>query len=121
MFFRKTKRKYPRVTPEKNFPIRVDITGENFLDILYANDISDGGVNITVSHSFEGCHTGSLVTLIVKLPQPVNHSINVTARIISVSQNRFGAVFENLGRSDRKKIHEYVEYRIKSSYMDKLV
>jgi PilZ domain len=48
-------------------PVRVDIMGNGFLDVLHACDISRGGLGIRVPHGFEGCDIDSDVELIVTL------------------------------------------------------
>ena len=48
-------------------PIRVDIMGNGFLDVLHARDISRGGLGIRVPHGFEGCDINNKVELIITL------------------------------------------------------
>ena len=67
-------RRQLRVKPEDGNPIRVDINGENFVDILYANDISEGGLNVSVPHQFQDCEIDTPVSLMVQLPTPISHA-----------------------------------------------
>lgn len=109
------KRRYTRVQSEKNRPIRVDFNGENFLDILSADNISEGGLSLVVHHEFKGCKIDEPVSLIVTLPYPIEQSISVSGiiRYISVSHRVFGVAFQGLTDRDRRKIHQYISYRIK--------
>ena len=83
-------RRHPRVIPEKGHPVLVDISGDGFIDILPALDISLGGIGIQVPHNFDGCNTETLVDCLVTLPRPVNYTIRAQGKIIHIRQNLFG-------------------------------
>lgn len=110
----KKKRRYPRVSPEKGRPIRVDINGVDFLEIVYADNLSEGGLAMVVPHEFKGCRIDQPVSLIVSLPEPerANISVSGTIRYISYTRQTFGVAFVNLKKEDRKKIQRYVSYRL---------
>ena len=110
----KQKRRYPRVSPEKGRPIRVDINGVDFLEILHADNLSEGGLAIVVPHEFKGCKIDQPVSLIVSLPEPVRTNISVSGNIRYISYTRqiFGVAFVDLRKEDRQKIRRYVEYRM---------
>ena len=107
------RRRFVRVSPQSGHPIRIDINGENFLDILYANEISVGGVGISVPHLFEGCDVDSAVSLIIGLPYPEDALISVTGQIKHVSGDRFGVSFSHLSRQQKSKIRAYIAARLK--------
>jgi len=107
------KRRFPRVSPEKGRPIRIDINGVDFLEILYADNLSEGGLAIVVPHEFKGCKIDQPVSLIVSLPEPERANISVTGliRYISYTRKIFGVAFVDLRKEDRQKIRRYVSHR----------
>jgi hypothetical protein len=107
-------RKYPRVRPERGRPIRVDINGVDFLDIVYADNLCEGGLAIMVPHEFKGCKIDQPVSLILTLPSRVHADVVVSGiiRYISYTRKLFGVAFVNLKQEERRKIHEYVDYRL---------
>ncbi|NOY53776.1 MAG: PilZ domain-containing protein [Deltaproteobacteria bacterium] len=109
------KRRFPRVSPEKGRPIRVDINGVDFLEIVYADNLSEGGLSIVAPHEFRGCKIDQPVSLIISLPEPEKANILVAGiiRYISYTRKIFGVAFVDLKKEDRKKIQRYVEYRMK--------
>lgn len=62
------KRKHTRVVPFPNQPVQIQLMGNGFLDILIAQDVSQGGMAILVPHHFDGCDIHSAVELVVSLP-----------------------------------------------------
>jgi hypothetical protein len=106
-------RKKVRIEPEEEQPIRVDLNGENFLDILYAKDISEQGIGIQVNHDFEGCEINQPVSMIVSLPYPYKCSFTVKAQIKYVSGHNFGAIFHELTRKDKKNIQQYIAHQLR--------
>ncbi|MGD0101495.1 MAG: PilZ domain-containing protein [Acidobacteriota bacterium] len=108
------RRKHIRVLPEHNYPISVDINGENFIEVLKAIDISEGGVGISVPSELKGCYTDMPVTLVISLPQPVEYLFSVLGKIKHVANKKFGVIFLNLDKTSLMKIRQYIAYRIKS-------
>ena len=49
-----SKRRVIRVPSETDHPIRIDLMGNSFIEVIAATDISLAGVGINVSHGFEG-------------------------------------------------------------------
>ena len=82
-------RKNIRVFPSKKHPIRIDINGGNFVDIFYVQNVSMGGLGIVVPHKFKECKTDMEVSLIVKIPTPVNHHISFSSSIIHINDQIF--------------------------------
>jgi c-di-GMP-binding flagellar brake protein YcgR len=109
----KEKRCYIRVKPKDDEPVEIQLIGANFIDVLNAKDISEGGVGIFVEHDFEGCKIGGLIDIIVKLPQ-IN-SYKVKGRIIHkhiADSHFFGVEFVDISEEARKFIRKYVEKRL---------
>jgi hypothetical protein len=63
----KEKRCYIRVKPKDDEPVEIQLIGANFIDVLNAKDISEGGVGIFVEHDFEGCKKGGLIDIYSKV------------------------------------------------------
>lgn len=108
-------RKYLRVTPGKKYPIRLDINGNNFIEILRAKDISLGGIGIEVAHQFTNCEIDGNVELIIRLPQPVGQHIHARGKILHVNNNLFGINFSNLPKNSQQKLREYILYRVQQN------
>jgi c-di-GMP-binding flagellar brake protein YcgR len=108
------RRKHIRILPERNHPISVDINGENFIEVLKAIDISEGGVGISVPSELKGCYTDMPVTLVISLPQPEEYLFSVLGKIKHVANKKFGVIFLNLDKTSLMKIRQYIAYRIKS-------
>lgn len=103
-----------RVVPTSSEPINININGENFIDILQANEISIGGIGITVAHGFKNCNLNSMVSFIIELPIDEKKSvIKVQGVITHLSGNRFGVAFKNMPEMTRFTIKKYIASRIK--------
>jgi hypothetical protein len=63
------KRRYVRVKPKPEEPVEVQLMGSNFIDVLYAKDISEGGIGIIVEHDFKDYDIGGLIDIIITLPK----------------------------------------------------
>ncbi len=114
MFLTKTKekRRQLRVKPDKKEPIRIDINGENFIEILHVYDISSGGACIIVPHMFENCKINKNISVVLTLPEPVKESILVLGKIKHTIRNKFGISFFDLSRKNKKKIRDYISSRL---------
>ncbi len=114
------RRRFPRFSPPPDDPIRIDINGENFIDIITATDISEGGVGITVEHGFEGCTLDNRVSFIIELPnEPKNILIQVEGKITHFSGNRFGVAFLDTSELTKDKVKNYLTERLKEdSFLD---
>ena len=108
------RRQFVRITPATNSPVRIDINGEDFIDILTATDISEGGIGITVAHGFKGCTINKHVSFVIELPStPKNTLIQVQGKIKHVSGERFGVSFFNISELTKDKIKNYLAERLK--------
>lgn len=99
-----------RMQPETGRPVRIDINGENFLDIVHAMDLSTSGARIAVPHGFEGCRLDKMVSLVVDLPEPISTSFVTLGSIRHLSGRAFGVKFVDLEGPDRRAVKEYLTH-----------
>jgi len=104
-------RRCSRVVPSAEQPIRVDINGDGFIDVLEATDISPGGLGVMVPHGFKGCNLNSLVSLIIQLPFPVNKHIKAIGKVIHLNEKNFGISFVNMSRGEEDRIQAYIDFQ----------
>jgi hypothetical protein len=103
-----------RVVPDQSEPINININGENFIEILKANDIGVGGVGITVPHGFRRCNLNELVSFIIELPiDGKKKFIKVNGVIKHLSGDRFGVAFKNVPEMAKFTIRNYIAAKIK--------
>jgi hypothetical protein len=107
------RRKFLRVTPDRNYPVRVDVNGSNFIDILHAFDISQEGVGVQVNHDFDGCDLSGIISFVIEIPVPTPTLLRVSGRIRHISGHRFGIVFEPMPEAMLTIIREYIASRLK--------
>lgn len=106
------KRKHLRVRPATHSPIRVDINGENFLDVLHAKDISETGIGIRVPHFFSGCSIDKPVQLIISLPAPFKAMIKARGQVKHSNSDQFGVRFTQIEKSAEVLLRKYIAHRI---------
>ena len=92
----------------------MQIMGHDFLDVVHAMDISEGGAKIKIPHLFKGCDIQAPVDLIVKLPAaPAFRARGIIRHIDGgVEQACFGVEFGKLAPADKERLHSYVQERI---------
>ena len=105
-------RHYSRVETTAAAPVRIDINGEDFIDVVSAVDISEGGMALNVPHRFKGCNLDVLVSMIVQLPAPVSAHFTVMGRIMHISNDAFGVAFVGLSEAARNHIRRYIKSRL---------
>lgn len=103
------RRQFERVTPQPTAPVRVDINGADFIEVINAVDISEGGIRLSVSHRFAGCDVNQPASFIVHLPQPINKFFRFEGHIMHVRDDSFGVRFNNLSAQSRELVKRYVE------------
>ena len=108
----KNRRWHYRVKAEKKYPIRIDINGENFVEILNAQDISLGGIGIIVPHQFKDCEIDDDVSIMLSLPIPVKVTLSLSGKIKHLSQKAFGVQFTKMDKKTRKLILDYINLRM---------
>lgn len=92
-------------------PIRVDIMGNGFLDVLKARDISVGGLGIWVPHGFAECDLASEVDLIVTLGRARPFKARAVIRHYSKTENDrvFGVEFRDLAPEQTVAVESYIQ------------
>ena len=92
-------------------PIRVDIMGHGFLDVLNARDISVGGLGIRVPHDFAECDINREVQLIVTLGRARPFMTKGAIRHYSKTANDhvFGIEFTSLLPEQLEAIEAYMQ------------
>jgi hypothetical protein len=104
-------RKNPRARPLDAAPVRVDIRGEGFLEVLVARDISVGGIGVFVPHDFHGCDLDSEVDLIVKVgtARPFKTRGVIRHRAQQGAAHFYGVEFVGLAPEQQEVVAQYVE------------
>lgn len=99
-----------RVQADPSAPVRVDIMGHGFLDVLNARDISVGGLGIRVPHGFVGCDIDGEVDLIVTLgraaPFKTTGSIRHHGKV--AHDQLFGVEFTSLSPKQLEAVEAYI-------------
>jgi hypothetical protein len=101
-------RRFARVVPLKNAPVEIQIMGGTFLDVLYARDLSLGGVSVHVPHAFDGCNLSDEVELVVKLPKQRAFLARGVIRRFDRERTSFAVEFTRLGDKEKKVLEDYV-------------
>lgn len=107
---RKSERKNLRVQPENGRPVRINVVGENFLDTVYAMDISANGACIAVPHRYEGCRLDKRVGLEIHLPEPVMTTLETSGTIRHLSGNVFGVEFDVVEKDQAYVLRDYLTH-----------
>jgi hypothetical protein len=105
---KRSMRRFLRVKPDFDEPVKVDINGDGFIEIVKAVDISEAGIRITVPHRFSGCHVDQPVSFIISLPPPVGKHVSLEGRIKHVRSDSFGVNFTNVDERARAMIRRYI-------------
>lgn len=111
------KRRHVRVNLKKNDPVEIQIMGDMFLEVLFAENISISGVGIEVPHGFKECEMNSVVDLILTLPreQPfkakgtIRHKKNVAGNF---HKGHFGVEFTVISPEGKEKIQQLIQKRL---------
>lgn len=109
-----SRREFVRVAPAPGAPIRVDINGEDFIEVLRAQDLGEGGIRIRVPHQFKGCHIDSRVSVVISLPAPVACTLRLDGRIRHAVADTFGVHFLEVDPPSRAALRRYVAARLRS-------
>ena len=104
-------RKDPRARPLDAEPVRIDIMGDGFLEVLIARDISVGGIGVFVPHDFNGCDIDSEVDLIVKIgtERPFKTRGVIRHGVRQGARHFFGVEFVGLSDQHRELVAAYVD------------
>jgi hypothetical protein len=101
-----------RVLPDPQHPVIVDLVGENFIDILNAKDIGEGGLSVYVPYQFAGCIIDHEIELIITLPAVRSFKTSGLIRHKGDKQGLyFGIAFTQVQQKDLEKLKEYIKTR----------
>ena len=86
--------------------------GTRFLEVAEAEDISERGLAIRVSHEFAGCNLESAVDLIITLPASPSFKARGIIRHAAASsdQKLFGVELTQISSKNQALIGRYVDY-----------
>jgi c-di-GMP-binding flagellar brake protein YcgR len=100
-----------RVIPTQAAPVRVQVVGENSLDVLKARDISVAGIGVQVDHDFNGIGLDEEIELVITLP----NTKTFLAKGVIRHRNRnlqgkthFGLEFVQITERCRELIRSYI-------------
>jgi hypothetical protein len=99
------------VQADPTAPIRVDIMGNGFLEVLQARDVSLGGLGVSVPHGFAGCDLNGEVQLIVTLGRARPFKVMGVIRHYSKTarDHVFGLEFVALAPEQVEAIQAYIQ------------
>ena len=116
----KHKRKKVRVIPDPQHPVIIDLVGENFIDVLRAKDIGEGGLSVYVPYQFNGCAIDREIELIITLPQIRSFKAAGMIRYKEQKQDfYFGICFTRIERKDLEKLKGYIRERSDQGFIVK--
>lgn len=93
-------------------PIIIDLVGENFIDVLKAKDIGEGGLSVYVPYQFEGCIIDREIELVVTLPGSRSFKTRGMIRHKGEKQGfYFGIAFTQIDKDDLGALKNYIEVR----------
>jgi hypothetical protein len=109
-----------RVIPDPLNPIIVDLIGENFIDILKAKDIGEGGLSVYVPYQFDGCVIDREIDLVITLPDIMSFIARGMIRHRGQKQGfYFGIAFTHIEGKDLEKLKSYIEMRADQGHIVK--
>ncbi len=106
------KRKFTRVIPEEKDPVEVHLMGTLLLDVLYARDISLGGIGIVAPNHFDEWDLNEKIEIIVALPGDLAdfRARGVIKQIGKKSKEFgiYGVQFTEMGPKGKQDLNVYV-------------
>jgi len=101
-----------RVTPRENEPITVRLVSKGLTEILWARDISAGGMAVAIHHDVDPKTLASEVQIIVGLPGLPSFKAKAHVRHISTSTLMFGVQFTVIDPRHLAIVEVYVTQRV---------
>ena len=111
--YAKSKRQQVRVIADRFEPIRIDITGKDFIEIVPAKDISMSGVGIEIPNHLQDRMIEGDISLRITLPHPINHSFSTSGQIVHKANSFFGGIFDGIDDQDQKRLQDYINGQIR--------
>lgn len=106
------KRITKRVAPSRDQPVHINVEGVASEEAITAVNVSKEGMGLLLPEGFEGCDLDEVTVILVKLPEPVNHSFSTTVKIVHRQGNKCGVRFADLVKEDEESLSGYIEYRL---------
>ncbi|TGK07524.1 PilZ domain-containing protein [Leptospira semungkisensis] len=106
------KRKQIRVIPFPKQPVQLQLMGNGFLEILLAQDVSEGGMAVRVPHKFDGYDIHSSVEMVVSLPGYKPFKAKGKIKHLSASREAegfFGLQFLQMDIKGKESLLNYVQ------------
>jgi len=114
----KHKRYQVRVIPDPLHPIIIDLAGENFIDVLRAKDIGEGGLSVYVPYQFEGCRIDREIDLVITLPDTRSFKVSGVIRHKGEKQGYyFGIAFTKIEKEDFESLKRYIDMRAEQGHI----
>lgn len=104
----KEKRTARRVRLTKNKRVRITIERDRFWDILYALDMSEKGIGVSLSPGSKQYEINKNISFVVELPYPVNRYISLAGKIRRISGKICGVEFSGLNEKHQDYIRKYI-------------
>jgi hypothetical protein len=107
------KRLHVRVVPSSAEPVRVQLVGNDFVEMLKARDISVGGLSVFIPHALQGCNIDNEIQVVVALPAVKPFLLRgIIRHRESGERGFFGIQFTKISDRDRLRLEEYVNKRV---------
>jgi hypothetical protein len=102
-----------RVRPDPDRPVEVQVMGPGDVDVLYARDLSEGGIGVFLPHGFDASQLRAEIQLIVRLPDvpPFQANGQLRHRTVNGPLAFFGVEFMGLPESARRNLRAYIDTR----------
>jgi CheY-like chemotaxis protein len=98
-----------RVQLTSKSPVRMDIMGDGFVEIVQVIDLGPSGAKIYAPHQFVGCDINSEIQVIITFPgkQPFQVKGKIK-HFTGEDKKTFGVEFINLSGADKKQIEAFI-------------
>lgn len=96
--------------PYEAHPVEVQLVGTNFIEVLAAVDLSEGGVGVRVPYAFEGYDLNRQVDVILTLPgqRPFLARGRIRSKSARGGEHVFGVEFTYVADAGRPAIAAFV-------------
>ncbi|HLE11725.1 MAG: hypothetical protein A2504_15495 [Bdellovibrionales bacterium RIFOXYD12_FULL_39_22] len=103
------KRKETRIHPKTDEPVIVELVGKDFNgQMIYAKDISVGGICVATPSYFRGCDIDEEIEMNIQLPGEKAFRVLAIIRHTELDDSYFGAVFIEMDKESKAKLAQYI-------------
>lgn len=106
------RRLHPRVLPRPAEPIKVQLIGDGFVELLRARDISISGLAVTITHEIDVGLMASEIQILLALPGEKAFTAYGNVRHISKERGVFGVQFTRISEDNLVHVSAYVAKRL---------